>query len=565
MSPVVNADHARLSLSLHSHSKEVQDIDVLIIGAGFAGIFMLHELRKQGYMVVIYDAASKIGGTWRSNTYPGARVDSETPVYELSFPEIWQTWNWSCNYPDWQEIQRYFDHVDAVLDVSKHCVFNTLVTSAEFCEREARWTIVTSTGRVAKARFLIGAVGFAAKAYTPEIRGLDSFKGRIYHSSAWPKEGVEVDGKRCAVIGTGASGVQIAQQWGSENVDTLTVFQRTPNLALPMAKKDITVMDQEKLKEWYPGMFHHRENCYGGLTFDVDERGTFEVSEGERLAKYEYLWGKGGLCFWIGNFNDILTCPKANRAAYSFWATKQRARISDARKRDLLCPLEPKHAFGIKRPSLESTFYDMFNRPNIDIVDVSNGNDIEFVETGIRTKGDGKVYEVNIVAMATGFDVTGSLTSTGIKNTQGIPLATEWASSATSYLGIMIPKYSNFFYLYGPHGPIFLANGPSCIEVQGRWIRDVINKIQMQGIRYIDPTPEAGDEWKRRLKELGDETLFSTIEGASTYMGTNVAGRRAEYVNYVGGMRKYKEEIRSKIAKGWDGFRVEYGDEKARM
>ncbi|KXT11755.1 hypothetical protein AC579_1652 [Pseudocercospora musae] len=279
---------------------------------------------------------------------------------------------------------------------SEALYFDTLVTSAAFCKGDGRWTIVTSARRLAKARFLIGAVRFAVKAYTPEIlrsQDLTASKEKSIIPQLGRKKALDVRGKRCAVIGTGASGVHIARQRGSENVEVLTAFQRTPNLALFMAKRDVSAADQERLNEWHPDMFHHGENCYGGFTFDVDEQGTFEATEGKRLAK-------------------------------------------------------PKLAFGIKRSSAESSYYDMFNRPNIDVVDITEENDIEFVENGIKTKGDGKVYE-----MATGFDLTGSLTSTGIMKTEGIPLATVWASSATPYLRIMIPKHPNFFYLYGPYGP----------------------------------------------------------------------------------------------------------------
>ncbi|CAK4034736.1 Baeyer-Villiger monooxygenase [Lecanosticta acicola] len=531
------------------------EVDVLIVGAGFGGVFLLHEMRKLGYKTTIYEAGTGFGGTWRWNIYPGARVDSEVPIYELSIPEVWKDWTWSTNYPNYQELQAYFAHADKVLELSKDCAFETVVVGAEFDEKAGKWTVKTVDGRTAKAKFLIVAAGFAAKRYIPDFQGLDKFKGTMYHSSFWPAEGVDVRGKKCAVVGTGASGVQIFQEWGPIAGD-LKIFQRTPNLALPMGKRDLSVEEQNKLKPFYPELFAYRERCFGGFCFDLDERYTFDVPKAEREAFYQMLWEHGGFAFWLGNFADYLYDNKANREAYDFWAKKQRARLHDSRKRDLLCPLEPPHPFGVKRPCLEQNYYEQYNRPNVDVVDISpkSGNSIAaFTETGIKTT-DGKHYEFDVIALATGFDITtGGMTSMGLKSVKGTYLKDEWKKAAYTYLGTTVPGYPNMFHLYGPHGPTLLSNGPTSVEIQGRWIRDCINNITQQGIKFIDPTDEASKEWKKRINSLSDISLFPTTK--STYMGGSLPGKAFEQVNYAGGEAKYKEEIRAKLP-GFVGFRV---------
>jgi cation diffusion facilitator CzcD-associated flavoprotein CzcO len=282
----------------------------------------------------------------RWNVYPGARVDSEVPIYQLSIPEVYNTWTFSTNYPDWRELQAYFDHVDKVCNLSKDTAFETVVTSAEFDQNSGKWTVKTADGRTARTRFLIIAAGFAAKRYVPDFKSMENFRGIMHHSSFWPPEDVDVRDKRVAVIGTGASGVQIIQEWGP-NVKHLTVFQRTPNLAIPMGKRDMTAKEQEELMPTYPQLFDMRERCFAGFTYDFNERNTFDDTPEEREAFFESLWKRGGFALWLGGYKDYLFSQKSNREAYNFWAKKQRQRITNPAKRDVLCPLEPPHPFGV--------------------------------------------------------------------------------------------------------------------------------------------------------------------------------------------------------------------------
>ncbi|TKA70143.1 hypothetical protein B0A49_07723 [Cryomyces minteri] len=528
------------------------DIDVLVVGAGFGGVFCLQELRKRGFKAVIYEAGMDLGGTWRWNRYPGARVDSEVPEYEYSWPEVWKDWTWTTNYPNYEELRLYFDHVDKVLDIKKDCAFESVVVESEFHEDEGKWHVKTADGRTAKSKYLVVAAGFAAKRYIPDYKGLDKFQGTIHHSSFWPEEGVDVRGKRCAVIGTGASGVQITQEWGPV-AGSVTVFQRTPNFAVPMGKRPLTVEEQQSQKVYYPRLYELREKCFGGFLFTFSEKNTFEDSEAEREEFWYKLWNHGGFSYWLGNYKDYLFDKKANRAVYDFWARNVRARIGDPRKRDLLAPLEPPHPWGVKRPCLEQNYYEQFNRANVDIIDI-NANPIEeFTETGIKTK-DGEVHEFDVIAVATGFDITtGGMTHMGLKSIHGTTLQDEWKAAANTYLGTTVSGYPNMFHLYGPQGPTLLSNGPSSVEVQGRWIVDTIKKMERENLKYIDATEEATKKWKKHINELSDISLFPTCK--STYMGGSLPGKAYEMTCYAGGIPKYAEEIRDALP-DWKGFRT---------
>lgn len=488
----------------------------------------------------------------RWNCYPGARVDSPVPIYQLNIPEVYNSWNFTTNYPDWVELQAYFDHVDKVCDLSKDTAFETCVNHAEFNEETAKWTVKTSDGRTATTRFLVIAAGFASKRYIPSYASMDKFKGIMHHSSFWPPEDVDVKGKRVAVVGTGASGVQIAQEWGP-NVEKLSLFQRTPNLTLPMGKKPMSAEEQDALKAYFPEMMGLRESTFSGFTYDFDESNTFDKTPEQREEFFESLWARKGFSLWLGGYKDYLFDMDANREAYNFWQKKQSARISDPKKRDMLCPKEPPHAFGIKRPCLEQNYYEVLDADNAEVVDISdNGTPIvEFTETGIKT-ADGRHHEFDVIALATGFDIsTGGMTNMGLKNINGTYLADEWKASANTYLGTTISGYPNMFHLYGPHGPTLLSNGPSSVEVQGRWIRDAINLIQMHKLKYINATPEATKKWKQRINDLSNATLMPTTK--STYMGGSVPGKAFEQVNYAGGVNQYKSEIRDALTK-WEGF-----------
>lgn len=410
----------------------------------------------------------------------------------------------------------------------------------------------------------------------PAWPGMETFQGTLHHSSFWPDEHVDVRGKCCAIIGTGASGVQISQEWGPL-AGSLKVFQRTPNLALPMGKKPLTAQEQDASKQWYGDFFQMRQRTFAGFLYDSVERNTFDDSPEEREAFYQSLWDSAGFHFWLANYKDLLTDREANTEAYKFWAKKFRARIGDPRKRDILAPLEMPHYFGIKRPCLEQNYYEQFNQETVDVIDV-NKNPIKALdETGIFLE-DGTHCDLDFIAVATGFvrlilhpasesrvfvttsltacpykDITGGMTQMGLKSVNSTELASEWQVAANTYLGATVSGYPNMFHMYGPHGPTLLSNGPSTVEVQGRWTADAITKIQRNRIKYVNATPEATKSWKQTINNLSNKTLFPTTR--STYMGGSVPGKAFEQVNYAGGIPMYKNEIRNAL-KTWEGFDV---------
>jgi cation diffusion facilitator CzcD-associated flavoprotein CzcO len=528
------------------------EVDALIVGAGFAGIFMLKTLRDRGLKTVIFEAGNDTGGTWRWNCYPGAGVDSEVPEYEFSWPEVWKSWNWPSNYPTYKDLREYFDHVDKVVGIKKDCAFNTVVVGAHFDTATGKWNIRTEDGRVTKAKYLVLGTGFAARRYIPDWPGMEKFKGVIHHSSFWPDEKVEVKGKRCAVIGTGASGVQIVQAWGPE-AGEVKVFQRTPNLAVPMRKRPLTVEEQEKAKKFYPELFKFREKNFAGFHYDWHEKNTFDDTPEERDAFYEQVWKDGGFRYWVALYKDNLLNPEANKESYNFWAKKTRDRIGDPKKRDILAPLEMPHFFGVKRPCLEYDYYEQFNRPSVDVVDIKNNAIKSFDETGI-TLEDGTHYEFDVIAVATGFDiVTGVMTQLGLESINNTKLQEEWLPGAKTYLGTTVSGYPNMFHIYGPHGPTLLSNGPTTVELQGRWIADAIEKMRLNNIKYINPKSEASDAWKKQIVDINNGMLFPTTR--STYMGGSIPGKVYEPVCFPGGIPQYAIQIR-KALDDLNGFEV---------
>ena len=447
----IGLDHLHVRGSSDTYADNLE-VDVIIVGAGFGGVYLLHKLRDEhGLNCKLFEAGKDLGGVWHWNGYPGARVDSAIPVYEYSIEKVWRTWTWKERYPAFPELREYFDHVDKQLDIRKDIAFNTRVVAAQFAKETNKWIIKTEDGRMARSTFFILATGFAAKRHFPDWKGLDTFQGIMHHSSFWPEEGVDVKGKRVAVVGTGSTGVQIAQECASEAAE-LTVFQRTPNLALPMRQKRLTEEEQNNQKDSYPDLFKHRLTTFAGFPYTFSDKKTFEDSPEQREQFFEERWQAGGFPFWLAAYSDMLYEEKANRLAYDFWAKKTRARIQDPEKRDILAPLEPPHAFGTKRPSLEQDYYEKFNNPNVHVVNIKKNPIIEVKPNGIVTQ-DGKLHEVDVIALATGFDsVTGGMKNMGLKDVDGVDLADKWKLGTWSYLGMCCNGYPNMFFLYGAHG-----------------------------------------------------------------------------------------------------------------
>lgn len=528
-----------------SSPPDVLELDVVIVGAGFSGIYTLHRLRNElGLNVKIIDAGSDLGGTWHWNTYPGARVDCPVPTYAFGIPEVWKTWNWSQRYPGQKEFENYFDHVDKVLSVRKDCIFNSRVTSASFDPATARWTIQTNDGRKVTAQYFVPAVGFAAKQHIPSWKGLDSFEGTIHHSSLWPREHVDVRGKRVAVIGTGPTGVQITQEWAKEAAETF-VFQRTPNLCLPMDQEAFDSAAQDQIRAETEAEFARCQHSVQGLSRPDPTKAFSEMSKQECDDILNDYYNKGGFRLWSGAYTDLLVSPEANRATYDLWAKKTRARIQDPAKRDLLAPLEPPHPFGTKRPSLEQDYFEQFNKPNVYLLDINTNPIIELTPRGIVT-ADKNTHEVDVIAIATGFDAsTGSLSTMGIRDLEGVDLGERWREGVSTFLGLTVPGFPNMFLPYSVQAPTPFSNGPVFIEYQANFIRDIIRKMNDEGLKTLDPQPAAAQAWRDQVIAISHMTLLP--QAKSWYTGANIPGKPVEFLYFLAGLPTYRAACEDSI------------------
>lgn len=534
--------------------EESKHYDVIVVGGGFGGLYQLHHLRKFGFSVHLFEAGSGLGGTWYWNCYPGARVDTEVPGYQFTEDETWDQWNWTQRYPGRDEILAYFKHVDNVWDLSRDISFNSRVTSAHWDDSVREWAIrLEGQNHVSRSRFAIFCTGFASKPYTPAFTGLENFKGPLHHTAKWPHEGLELQGKRVGVIGTGASGVQLIQECGP-TVSHLTVFQRTPNLALPMRQENLDKDRNKQIKASYPQTRHTISQTFAGFQFQYNEGATLEVSEEVRTSFYENLWSQGGLNFAAGNYKDMLYNGRANNIAYSYWREKTIQRLADPVMAEKLAPMVPPHPFGTKRASLERNYFEVFNQPNVDLVDTVSNPIEEFVSTGIRMK-DGTLHELDVVVCATGFDsISGGITNIDIRGLDGISLKDKWSNGVWTYLGMATTGFPNLLFVYGPQAPTAFATGPVATEAQGEWIVELLRYMRREGYATIEPTTKAEAEWRAHVNDIGNNSLFP--EANSWYFGGNIPGKAKEALNYMAGMQVYKHRIHETTKYGYRGFQL---------
>ncbi|KAL0571529.1 hypothetical protein V5O48_010445 [Marasmius crinis-equi] len=528
-----------------------EKLDVLIVGAGFAGLYQLQLYRKLGYKVKVFEAASDIGGTWYWNRYPGARVDSKVPVYQYSDESLWKDWIWTEKYPGWAEIRSYFRHVDEKLGLKKDIAFNTRVVGADWNEDEHRWMVTTENGHEVHPRFLVLATGALTVPYTPAFKGLENFEGVCHHTAQWPEQGVDVKGKKVAVIGTGASGVQVIQEIGSE-VGHLTVFQRTPNICLPMRQTKLGAAKQAaEKKALYPVIYRMRPQTFGGFVFNFNTTPYFSASPEERFLRLEDAWETGGFSL-LGAFPDIVTNQDVNNAVYEFWRDKVRERLHDPRMQEKLAPTVPPHPFFARRPSLEQAYFEVFNQDNVDLIDLNENAIAGFTPRGIVT-GDGKEHEFDVIVLGTGFDaVTGAITRIDVRGVGGKTIAETWKDGVYTNLGMTVAGFPNMFFTYGPQAPTALSNGPSCVEPQGDWISECVQHMKRNGYTRIEATKEAEKAWKDLVMSIGDASLLT--KGRGWWNGANIPGKAVEFLNFPGGIPLYLQTCREKAEKGYEGF-----------
>lgn len=532
-----------------SQSRNI-DVDILIIGGGFGGMYGLHQFRKLGLSVKLFEAGADFGGTWHWNRYPGARVDSETPFYSLSIPEVYRDWTFSERFPGHEELREYFKHIDQTLHLSKDAIFHTIVTEAKYDTSEGKWHVKTDDGSEATCSYLVSCTGSSYKKHFPDFKNLSHYKGRLIHSALYPED-LDVTGKKVCVIGSGATGVQIVQTLARKDCE-LFACVRTPNVALPMHQRKLTKEEQEQTKGFYQSMLQSAKDCRSGFPYNPATKTFFEASPEERLAYWEELWQRGGFSFLISNYREFLTDKDANREFYKFWASKVRARIRDPVKKDIMAPLDQGHWFGTKRPSLEQDYYEMIDRDNVTLVDLNKTPIEEFTASGIRF-GD-RELDFDIVILATGYDsVTGSLIDLGLTDIDDRPLAHKWKSATYTYLGLTIDRMPNLFMVYSPQAPTSLSNGPPIIEIQIDWIADAIRAMRDQKIKYIDAKFDAAEKWRNDIQEVNKMTLYP--DSRNWYMGDNIPGKPREQLLYLNGVDTYNRITRDALD-GWKGFNV---------
>ena len=530
--------------------EKVDELDVLVVGAGFAGLYQLDRLRKLGFKAKAFEAGAEIGGVWYWNCYPGARVDSEGALYQFSREDLWRDWDYSERFPSWEELRRYFHYIDKKLDLSRDIRFNTHVTGAEFDEKTKQWTVRANDDVMMKTRFIVLCTGIGSKPYVPAIEGLESFRGARHHTALWPQQGLDMTGKRVGVIGTGASGVQLVQEAGRVAA-YLTVFQRTPNLALPMRQRKLDSAEQRKAKEAYPHRFGMRSKTFAGFDFDFIAQSALDVTVEDRRSIYEKLWERGGFAPWISTFQDVLSNEEANYTAYEFWRDKTRARIADPSVADKLAPINPPHPFGVKRPSLEQNYFEVFNQENVRLVDLRESPIERVTPTGVKTsEGD---HELDVLVLATGFDaLTGGLTSIDIRGTHGETLKEKWAKGASAHLGIATASFPNLLFIYGPQSPAAFCNGPTCAELQGEWVVECLKYMRQNEFSRIESTSAADDAWTDHISNLANATLFPRAD--SWFVGANIPGKARQLLSYPGGLPAYLQKCKESVEAGYGGF-----------
>ena len=528
------------------------DYDVLIIGAGIAGMYMLHRLREIGLTTRVLEAGTDVGGTWYWNRYPGARFDSESYSYGYSFSkELLEEWEWSEHFSPQPENLRYCNFVADKFGLRRDMDFNSKVTAAHFNDIANLWTLETEDGKHRTARFLITAIGVFAKPMMPAIDGIDNFKGEAYHTATWPHKPVSFEGKRVGVIGTGATAVQLIQEV-AKSAGHLTVFQRTPNWCAPLHNRPITAEEQKQIKKSYEEIFAKCRASYAGFMHDSDRRRALQVSDEERQAFYEKLYREPGFGIWMGNFRDMLVDELANATISEFVAGKIRERVKDPTIADKLVPTN--HGFGTRRVPMETHYYEVYNQDNVQLVDLRETPISRITEAGIETSDE--MHEFDMIVYATGFDaVTGGYSQIDIRGSGGRTLTDKWADGVRTFLGLQIEGFPNMFTLVGPHNAASFCNIPRCIEQNVDWMADLMTRVKVDGRNRSESTAEAEEEWTGHVHLMAQRMLFSKTNSWFTGINSNIEGRdQRSVLLYAGGAPGYRDKCDEVAAADYAGM-----------
>jgi len=524
------------------------DLDVVIVGAGVAGLYQIYKLKNMGLRVRCLEAAPKIGGTWYWNRYPGARFDSESWTYGYSFSrELLEEWDWAEDFAPQPETERYLNYVADKFDLRSCIDFNTTVTSAKYDEINNSWVFSTENGEKYTSKFFVPAVGILSAAVMPNIPGVESFRGISYHTHKWPQNDVDLTGKKVGIIGTGATAVQIIPEI-AKVVGDLTVFQRTPNWCTPLHNKTISKERMQEIKSNYDEILDLCQKTPGCYIHSTDPRSTFEVTERERIEFWEKLYAEPGFGIWQGNFRDMLTDRRANALMSEFLANKIRSRVEDPAVSEKLIPKD--HGFGTRRVPQETGYYETFNRDNVHLFDINEDPIIEIFSDGVRTKST--EIPLDVLIYATGFDaITGAFERIDIEGINGKKLNDAWKNGPETYLGVLVANFPNMFICMGPHSG--LGNYTRTAEYSVEWVADLI-EYALENQKHRVETHESGmDEWTSHVLSLGEGLLMNEIGSWMTGVNRNLANKqKPKIMRYSGGHPAYREFC-DKVKKG--GYR----------
>ena len=537
------------ALQAASNKSKPEAYDVVVVGAGFAGMYMLHRLRGQGFSVRVYEQGGDVGGTWYWNRYPGARCDVESMQYSYSFSEeLQQEWNWSERYAPQPEILKYANHVADRFNLRPDIQLNTRVDRAVFDDSDNAWSVTTSDGKTVSARFVVLATGCLSNARMPDIKGLKDFKGEVYHTGHWPHEQIDFTGKRVAVIGTGSSGIQSVPVI-AEQASQLTVFQRTANFSIPARNAMLTEEERQAFRAKYPEIRRFaREQSRNGIYTEMPDRGALEDGDNERHAKYEQRWANGGLTF-MSVYNNLALDTAANDTAANFVREKIADIVKDPETAKLLQPNN--HPIGSKRICIDTDYFTTFNRPNVTLVDIRSNPIDEILPNAVRAGA--RDYEVDALVLATGFDaMTGSVAKIDIRGRNGLTLNQKWAEGPKTYLGLMSAGFPNLFIITGPGSPSVLSNMIVSIEQHVDWIADCVAYMRDRGLEAMEANKDAEEKWVTHVNEVAHTTLYP--QANSWYMGANIPGKPQIFMPYIGGVGAYRQICNDVAAKGYEGF-----------
>jgi cyclohexanone monooxygenase len=526
--------------------------DAVVVGAGFAGMYMLYRLRELGFSFRVFETGDGVGGTWYWNRYPGARVDGMSLSYSYGFDEgLQQEWSWSQDFAPQGELLDYANHVADRFDLRKDIQFETTVTSATFDDDSQRWLVETDRGDQVSTRFLITAAGCLSATNTPKFKGIDTFQGNWYHTSRWPHQGVDFTGQRVGVVGTGSTGIQaipvIAQDAGH-----LWVFQRTANFSVPSQNHP---MDAGWEQAWKASYAEHRQiarTSPGGHDYrhlGLPTRSALDVTDEERNEILEQAWSHAAHSVLFA-FNDLRTNPAANEKVAEFVRNKIRQTVNDPATAELLCPND--HPLGTKRICMDTNYYETYNRDNVSLVDVRSNPIEEITATGIRLS-NGDHFELDEIVFATGFDaMTGPLLRMNITGSHGQRLQDKWSAGPRTYLGLSTAGFPNLFMITGPGSPSVLSNMITSLEQHVDWITETLGYLSERGITRIEAQPDAEDRWVDHVNEVADSTLYKRAN--SWYIGANIPGKPRVFMPYVGGVGAYRVKCDEVAANGYAGF-----------